>query len=196
MTAIVNVNTRRAPVDRVRVTPKGGYAFDRGNVRHFAWDLGGKVGTAVYAPEDMEVIQFAAGEAQAKARRLKGYEPAVILARGASGIIHVLGHLDGWAWSGSKKSYLPWIGRKYKAGEKVGEISKLNHVHWELRLIDYPPTGDARGPYTMDPERWLAGDPVPPAPPSSSTAPDPGSTSGSGALILILVALLILGGKS
>lgn len=186
---------RRAPVDTVRVTPRGGYAFDRGDVRHFAWDLGGKAGTPVYAPEDMEVIQWAAGEAQAAARRLKGYEPAVILARGASGVIHVLGHLDGWAWSGSKKHMLPWIGRKYKAGELVGEISKLRHVHWELRTIDYPPTGDARGRYTMDPARWLAGDDPPPSSRPAPT-PDPAATSGSGALILLLVAVLILGDKS
>lgn len=194
MTPPIGPFIRRAPVDKVRITPKGGYAFDRGNVRHFAWDLGGRKGTPVYAPEDMEVIQWAAGDDVAAARRLKGYGPAVILARGVSGAIHVLGHLDGWAWSGAKKSYLPWIGRKYKAGEKVGEISKLKHVHWEIRTIDYPPTGDARGPYTMDPAKWLAGS----DPPSSrpATPPDPGSTSGSGVLLLALVALLILGGKS
>lgn len=189
----IGPHVRRAPVDKVRVTPRGGYGFDRGTVRHYAWDLGGPVGTPVYAPEDMEVIQWAAGDDVAAARRLTGYGPAVILARGVSGIYHVLGHLDGWAWSGSKKSYLPWIGRRYRAGEKVGEISKLNHVHWELRTIAYPPTGDARKPYTMAPDRWLAGD-DPPAVPSSS-APDPGSASGSGALLLVLAALLILGGN-
>jgi murein DD-endopeptidase MepM/ murein hydrolase activator NlpD len=192
MTPPIGPHIRRAPVDKVRITPKGGYGFDRGTVRHFAWDLGGAPGTPVYAPEDMEVIQWAAGDEQAKARRLTGYGPAVILARGVSGAIHVLGHLDGWAWSGSKRAALPWGGRVYKAGERVGEISKLNHVHWEIRIVDYPPTGDARGPFTMDPAKWLAGS----DPPASSEVPDPGSPGGFGAILIVLGVLLIMGDKS
>lgn len=189
MTKIV-VATRRAPVAKVTVTPKGGYGFDRGDVRHYAWDLGGKVGTPVYAPEDLEVVQWAAGDDDAAQKRLTGYGPAVILAKGASGVWHVLAHLDGWAWSGDKKDRLPWIGRKYKAGDLVGEISKLNHVHWEIRLAPWPPTGDARKPYTMDPARWIAGDPIPPAPASK---PPKSSPIGGAAVALLILGLMLLG---
>lgn len=191
MTKLV-VATRRPPVDRIRVTPRGGYGFDRGDVRHYAWDLGGAKGTPVYAPEDLEVVQWAAGDDDAARKRLTGYGPAVILARGASGVWHVFGHLDGWGWSGAKKDRLPWVGRKYTAGDLIGEISGLRHVHWEIRLIPWPPTGDARKPYTMDPQRWLAGDAIPPAP-AAPSKPPPKSPIGGAAVALLILGLMLLG---
>lgn len=180
---------RRAPLDTINVTPKGGYGYDRGDVEHYAWDLGAPHKTPVYAPEDLEVLYFATDD---KTKPLTGYGPGAILARGASGAYHVLGHLDAWGWSivnpygyPDGRALRPYVGRTYRAGELVGYVSRLDHVHWEIRDTPLPSKAD-RGVHTMDPQAWLDG-----ADPASSTAPR-AARGGSGAGIILLLALVIL----
>ena len=80
---------------------------------------------------------------------LAGYGPGAVLARGASGLVHVLGHLDDGA--------LPAVGAELAEGATVGTISRVGHVHWEVRKPDaYPWPRATRGADTADPAVWLA----------------------------------------
>jgi murein DD-endopeptidase MepM/ murein hydrolase activator NlpD len=85
-----------------------------------------------------------------------GYGPAGVLAKGDSGIYHLLAHLDPTAWSDDNR---PTIGQRYDVGEQVGFPSRdvaPSHVHWEVRIkpIDSP---DTRGGNTLDPLQWANG---------------------------------------
>ena len=154
----------RWPVDAPRATPHGAYAYPRRKRDHHGIDLGGKRGTVVYAPEAMTVIASGrglstsgkrtgtvtrSGDALAVGVGLAGYGPGAVLARGASGLVHVLGHLD--------DSALPSAGAELADGAVVGTISRVGHVHWEVRKPDaYPWPRATRGADTADPEVWLA----------------------------------------
>lgn len=154
----------RWPVDAPRATPHGAYAYPRRKRDHHGIDLAGARGTVVYAPEAMTVIAVGRGLSTSGKRTgvversgdplaagvgLAGYGPGAVLARGASGLVHVLGHLDDGA--------LPAAGAELDEGAVVGTISRVGHVHWEVRKPDaYPWPRARRGVDTADPEVWLA----------------------------------------
>jgi len=187
----------RAPVDRVKVTPRGAFNFDRGGgVIHHGVDLGGPQGTPVFAPEEIEVLYAGDGSAPP----LTGYHPGAIIARGASGVFWVLGHLDPAGWIGGD----PVPGRRYAEGEQIGTISNLNHVHVEVRDTPTPTKAD-RAAHVRDPLEWIATHagggggflddlranlPDPPALP----APAPSAADGSW-LIVILIGLVLMEGS-
>ena len=156
----------RLPVDHLRVTPHGAFDFQRAARRHHGVDLAGRAGTRVVAPERLEVLAVLRGGkvASVPALRgvgLKGYGPAAILARGASGVVHVLGHLADGA--------LPAVGQVVLEGGAVGTISRVGHVHWEVRRADRAPWPRARrGDDVLDPLSLLSGNRT------SSSTPGPG----------------------
>lgn len=153
----------RWPVDAPRATPHGAYAYPRRRRDHHGIDLAGARGTAVYAPEPLTVIAVGrglstSGKRQGRVERsgdalavgvgLAGYGPAAVLARGASGIVHVFGHLEDAA--------LPAVGAALGEGDLVGTVSRVGHVHWETRKPDaYPWPRATRGADTYDPAVWL-----------------------------------------
>ena len=161
----------RAPVDAPRATPHGAYAYWRAKSqrRHAGVDLAAKRGASVYAPEPLRVIAVLRGgrlssSAAVRGVGLSGYGPSAILAVGASGLVHVLGHLD---------QVLVGVGDQVEEGALVGTVSHLRHVHWEVRLGDRVPWPRAtRLADTLDPLTLI--DPATPAPPATSDAHDGG----------------------
>ncbi len=145
----------RLPVDKLRVTPHGAFDYPRAKRRHHGVDLAGPTGTRVLAPErlDVLVVMRDGKVTSVPALRgvgLKGYHPAAVLARGASGVIHVLGHLTAAA--------LPGVGQVVPEGGIVGTISRVGHVHWEVRKPDRAPWPRARrGDDVLDPLALLSG---------------------------------------
>jgi len=154
----------RWPVDTVQVTPHGAYAYQRTRRRHHGVDLAGQRGTLVRAPERLAVLIVARGNSPGHARagtversadrlargvRLDGYGPAAVMARGLdTGMVHVLGHLEPAA--------LPTVDATLEEGAPVGTISRVGHVHWEVRQRDrYPWPRADRGDDTYDPGAWL-----------------------------------------
>lgn len=154
----------RWPVDSVQVTPHGAYAYQRTRRRHHGVDLAGKRGTLVRAPERLRVLIVARNNSTSHARagtiersadklargvRLDGYGPAAVLALGLdTGVVHVLGHLE--------PSALPSVDAVLEDGAPVGTISKVGHVHWEVRQRDrYPWPRADRAADTYDPGAWL-----------------------------------------
>lgn len=125
-----------------------------GGITHWGTDIRGKAGDRVVAPEALTVTHVATDNTTAP---LAGYGPGAILGRGASGLWHVLGHLDPATWSG------PTVGRQYAEGEWLGNMAAIKgpHVHWEVRTVELPPRGPARGPLTLDPLAWLRGQVAP-----------------------------------
>lgn len=155
----------RWPVATPRATPHGAYDYQRALRRHHGIDLAGRRGTVVVAPERIEVI--ATGRGLSTSRKvtgaversahplaagvgLTGYGPGAILAVGLNtGMVHVFGHLDDAA--------LPAVGATLDEGAPLGTISRVGHVHWEVRKPDaYPWPRATRGADTADPEVWLA----------------------------------------
>lgn len=144
----------RAPVDAPRPTPHGAYAYWRAKSqrRHAGVDLGGARGTPVYAPEPLRVLTVLRGGAlssdpSVRGVGLAGYEPEAIMARGASGVVHVLGHLERVGVD---------VGDDVGEGDLVGVISGARHVHWEVRKGDRAPWPRAsRIDDTLDPLAWL-----------------------------------------
>lgn len=161
------------PPAPIRSAPGGRYGAVRsGGVTHWGLDIAGPVGARVVAPESMTVSHVAVNNATPP---LSGYGPGAVLAHGASGQWHVLGHLDPRSWSG------PVPGRVYAEGEWVGDMSTARHVHWEVRTVQLPARGAARGLLTLDPVRWLAG----------GLAPIPlVATVGPGALVALVLIYL------
>lgn len=144
----------RAPVDAPKATPHGAYAYWRAKSqrRHAGVDLGGKRGTRVVAPEDMRVLATLEGGKLTSAPSVRGvglggYEPGAILARGASGMVHVLGHLE---------ALRVGVGDDVPEGAAVGVIGPPRHVHWEVRKPDKAPwPRSTRMADTVDPLAWL-----------------------------------------
>jgi murein DD-endopeptidase MepM/ murein hydrolase activator NlpD len=147
----------RTPIDKIRITPHGAYGYYRADKRrhHYGVDLGGPAGTPVYAPERMAVVVRRRGSAIETSPRfrgigLDGYGPGAVLAVGASGVVHVLGHLglDG----------MPPIGAEVAEGDRIGSIGSPRHVHWEARLGDRAPwPRSTRGDDTVDPMGLVRG---------------------------------------
>lgn len=101
------------------------------------------------APERLQVMAVSDGAAPPWRR----YGPMVVVGRGASGVVHVLAHL---AWSSTADR--PVTGQVIEEGERVGVVSRLNHLHWEIRRADRAPWPLAtRAADTIDPLEWLQG---------------------------------------
>jgi murein DD-endopeptidase MepM/ murein hydrolase activator NlpD len=140
----------RAPL-ATAATPHGAYGYWRArSQRHHAGvDLGAPAGAVVVAPEAMLIgaVLDASGLTSARAFRgvgLRGYGPGALIGVGDSGYVHVLGHL---ATAG-----LPRVGDLVAAGAVVGTVSRLRHVHWEVRRPDRHPWPTAsRLADTVDP---------------------------------------------
>lgn len=154
----------RWPVDKVKATPHGAYDYQRATRRHHGIDLAGKRGTVVVAPERLLVLATGrglstshkvqgvmerSGHALARGVGLAGYGPGAVLALGLdTGMVHVLGHLDDGA--------LPAVGSTVEEGATVGTVSRVGHVHWEVRKPDSHPWPRARrGDDTYDPAAYL-----------------------------------------
>lgn len=161
-----------------KIKSSSDYLAKRSTGTHFGLDIAAVPGTPVVAPEPMTVLHFAVNDSTPPLSR---FGPAAVLTRGASGVYHVLGHMDAWAWSGAGKSLLPWVGRTYAEGELVGRVSKLRHLHWETRIVELPPGSEARRAYVVSPLGLLSGE-------VTSVAPVSGRTS----VLLILVVLYAL----
>lgn len=188
---VTRLGTYLPPVELpAKIRASQGYGFDRGDVTHWGVDLSAKPGDPVFAPEDLVVEYVAVNNTTPP---LSGYGPGAILARGKqSGLWHVLGHMDAWDWSDARKQRLPYKGRVYKRGEEIGVVSKLNHLHWEIRTEAKPPRGEARRRYTLDPMKWLYSDGDVQTP--LADPPDTKPSSGGGAgLVLLVLAIIILG---
>ena len=127
----------------VRPTTKGGI-LDPAIEGHWGLDLYGQAGTPVRAPEDMTVTAIWVDDATPP---WVGYGPGGIEASGASGVFHLLGHLDPDHLEVS-------VGDQVHEGEQVGVTSVKAHVHWEVRhvAVDNP---DTREGDTEDPQAWL-----------------------------------------
>lgn len=149
----------RLPINPpVRVSPHGAYGFTRKSkadggcgrsgkypCTHKGVDLLGKKGTPVFAPEASRVVIAAYDDVTPP---LRGYGPGAVMLLGASGLVHILGHLDPEWWTSTPwqipgvnapltegfigKDRRPTDGRVYREGEQVGVTSHLNHVHWEM----------------------------------------------------------------
>ena len=185
----------RWPVDVVRVTPHGEYLYDRSTYRpdgrtHLGLDLGGKRGTAVYAPEDGEVVArwtsapINRADYRADARPWNGYGPAGVMIRGASGRYHVLAHL--------LASDLAELG-PVSMGARVGSMSGLRHVHWEVRTKPHQGRGETHRDIVIDP-RTLVDDGVIAAPAAVEVIPTPARRSGAtgaGAAVLVVALALV-----
>lgn len=164
----------RAPLPTMRTGPTGAYGASRGGGRrHWGYDIVGKPGDVVVAPEDLTILHVANDDTTSP---LGGYGPGAILARGASGAYHVIGHMDPTTWQ---------VGDRVSEGDPIGVVGRLNHVHWEIRTVELPPRGAARGPLTLDPVLVLKYAP-------QGVLPPPGALSGSSELALLLLIAVVL----
>lgn len=166
---------------RGRVTSSRGMrTLDDATAYHAGWDIAGRAGDVVRAPERGVVV---ARWVDNVTRPYRGYGPAGVVVAGDSGFYHLLGHLrvDG----------LAELGDELAEGMAVGTMSGLNHVHWEVRTQPALTYGKTNEDITVDPGQWLTAhapdaavvDP-PPAPPTTRA-------DGSD-IALLLLALAII----
>lgn len=150
--------TRTTPVPKAPLPPGAKWGVFRpkqgpSGTWHWGVDLPAAWTTVVVAPESMSVVEVWTTN---DTPPFSGYGPAGVLAKGDSGVYHLLAHLDPTAWSADNR---PTKGQRYDVGEQVGFPSQdiaPSHVHWEVRLqpIDSPST---RGGNTLDPLAWANG---------------------------------------
>lgn len=143
---------RRPPVDRYGpVTGRRAWMATRsdGARWHAGVDLAAPAGTPVYSPADGRVVRVVRDADATPGWR--GYGPSVVVIRDDDGVYHVLAHLA----EGS--AHEPRAGDIVRAGARIGSVSRLAHVHWEVRAVERPPRGVAVIEITADPLAWLAG---------------------------------------
>lgn len=145
------VAVRVGPVERMpRVTGRQVYLARRseGARLHAGVDLASPRGTTVRAPESGSVIVTGIADAipPTDGWRWRGYGPEIVLMRGESGRFHLLAHLQ---------SVTVGVGDRVEAGQKIGEISQLRHVHWEVLTRARPGRGQAVAEISLDPLAWL-----------------------------------------
>lgn len=162
-----------------------------GRPNHFGLDLIGPDGSVepVGAPERGSIVAvWGVGTDGARAdnttvtdKRFDGYGPAGVLLKGASGVFHLLAHMDPQGWdvdagpsarqtgpTGAEPTLdhpadvvePPTLARVYEEGEQLGKMAPHvgksgPHCHWEVRKepIDNPST---RALNTFDPDQWVA----------------------------------------
>lgn len=96
----------------------------------------------VWAPEAGAVIAVADGSAPP----FVGYGPGVVMLLGASGVYHLLSHLD-------HSTIKVRVGQQLDEGEPIAKFSvAYGHCHYEIRLA---PTGPSEV-NTIDPVMWHA----------------------------------------
>lgn len=118
---------------------------------HAGVDLGGAPGAVVVAPEPGVVVESAAVDAApGSRRRWSGYGPGVVLMAGESGRYHLLSHLAA--------EPLPAPGATLAAGQPIGIVSALRHIHWEVRTRPRRTRqNETTVELSLDPVAWLAG---------------------------------------
>jgi hypothetical protein len=145
-----------APLRHWRVTPTGDYGDVRsGGVVHNGLDMSTRYephdGWNVVAPERM-TVRYVDRDPAGSESPLNRYDPGAMLAEGALGFSHLLGHLD--------PATIPaWIvpGVVVPCGAFVGRVAEgPNHLHWETRTKLLSAPGAERERYTWHPMRWLA----------------------------------------
>lgn len=166
----------RYPVDSISLASGYGYRLKAGAQQgHWGYDLAGPAGTKVKAPEPMTITRVWTDD---KTPPFVGYGPGGVEGLGASGVYHLLAHLE--------PSSIPVdVGEEVWEGEVLGEMSQLAHVHWEVRMreVDDPSTREAN---TLVPLAWItatiAG--------KRWTAADIARPGSSGWIVLLLLWLL------
>lgn len=152
---VVQTRTPPVPLDKTAGASEWGtFRPNQGpsGTWHWGLDIPARPTTAVVAPESMTVVEVWTGDVAP----FVGYGPAGVLAKGDSGVYHLLAHLDPLAWTDDNR---PTKGQRFDVGEQVGFPSPTvspSHVHWEVRIkpIDSPAT---RGGNTLDPRAWRNG---------------------------------------
>jgi murein DD-endopeptidase MepM/ murein hydrolase activator NlpD len=145
------VSDRRPPLKSYApITGRRAWLAPRANGErlHAGVDLAAEAGTPVYAPADGRVTRVVRDADVTPGWR--GYGPAVVVVRDDDGAYHVLSHL-------ASDVHLPARGDVVRAGARVGSVSRLAHVHWEVRAVEVPPAGVAIVEIAADPIAWLAG---------------------------------------
>jgi murein DD-endopeptidase MepM/ murein hydrolase activator NlpD len=94
----------------------------------------------VWAPEDGVVVSVSDGSAPP----FSGYGPGIVLMKGASGVYHLLAHLE-------YGSIRVRVGQPLSEGAPIGRFdANYNHCHYEVRKA---PTGPSET-NTINPEEW------------------------------------------
>lgn len=140
----------RYPVDSISLASGYGVRVVRGASQgHWGYDLAGKAGDAVKAPEVMTVTRRWTDDTTPP---FVGYGPGGIEALGDSGVYHLLAHLD-------PSTIAVDVGEPVMEGEIVGRMPSHvgaagPHVHWEVRKreVDSPST---RAGNTLVPASWV-----------------------------------------
>jgi murein DD-endopeptidase MepM/ murein hydrolase activator NlpD len=175
-----DMSDRRPPVERYApiegrrawLAPRSG-----GARLHAGVDLAAARGTPVYAPADGRVVGVVADADATPGWR--GYGPAVVVMRDDDGAHHVIAHV-------ARDAHLPARGDIVRSGARIGTVSSLAHVHWEVRALPRPPRGVAVVEIAADPVAWMAGRIVrwdgrcPPAPANDARTPRACRPSWSG----------------
>jgi murein DD-endopeptidase MepM/ murein hydrolase activator NlpD len=115
---------------------------------HAGVDLASRPGTPVVAPADGRVVRVVRDADATTGWR--GYGPAVVVVRDDEGAQHVIAHV-------SNDHHLAARGDIVRAGARIGTVSRLAHVHWEVRATERPPAGVAIVEIAADPIAWLSG---------------------------------------
>jgi murein DD-endopeptidase MepM/ murein hydrolase activator NlpD len=143
--------TRLPPVQNYApITGRRAWLADRseGARLHAGVDLAARPGAPVVAPADGRVVRVVRDADATPGWR--GYGPAVVVVLDDDGAYHVMAHL-------AMDVHLPDRGDVVRAGARVGSVSRLAHVHWEVRAVPMPPAGVAIVEIAADPIAWLKG---------------------------------------
>jgi murein DD-endopeptidase MepM/ murein hydrolase activator NlpD len=141
----------RPPVERYApITGRRAWLAARaGGARlHAGVDLAAVRDTPVVAPTDGRIV--AVHRDADRTPGWRGYGPAVVVVRGDGGEHHVIAHL-------APDRYIPPVGTRVTEGARVGSVSSLAHVHWEVRARMMPRNGEAIVELAADPMAWVAG---------------------------------------
>jgi murein DD-endopeptidase MepM/ murein hydrolase activator NlpD len=140
----------RYPVDSISLASGYGFRPVRGASQgHWGFDLAGRQGDSVVAPEAMTITRVWGDDSTPP---FAGYGPGGVEGLGRSGVYHLLAHLD--------PITIPVeVGEDVQEGERVGSMPSHvgaagPHTHWEVRRreIDDPATRQGN---TYVPSWWL-----------------------------------------
>lgn len=140
----------RYPVDSITIASGYGVRIVRGAAQgHWGYDLAGAEGTEVKAPEAMTVTQVWHDDVTPP---FVGYGPGGVEGLGASGVYHLLAHLEPSTIGVS-------VGDQIEEGHSLGRMPSHvgaagPHTHWEVRKreIDSPATRENN---TIVPNWWV-----------------------------------------